>query len=335
MTDQTNAESANAAPGDAARPAPVVGSKRDGIAIAAIVLAVASLAVAGSVPFWLPLLTAPNGEAALDQRLAAASAALASQEARLARIEARVQQLGAMPDQAPAIAALGDRVGALERRPDSFAAAQDAVAQSRRDAAAASARLDAIDAQVARLAATPVQEPSSDRLLLLAIEELRASVAGSGPFAGALAATEALARGNDAAIAALAPLEAWAATGIPSTALLAHQFTADIAPAILNAAAPKSESDDWDERVLSAVRRLVVIRRVDDRSDPTAVAVKRAEAALATGDLAGAAAAVKSLSGLPAAAAPWLDEAGRRLAAEDALGKLTQMIAAKLGEAGH
>ncbi len=195
MTDEPNAVSATAAP---VPPAPTAGRRRNGLAIAAIVIAVAGLVVAGSVPWWTPLIAAKNGD---DQRLAAASAALAAQDTRIARLEARVQQLAAVPDPAPTIAALGDRVGVIERKPDT--------------SAAMSARLDDVENRLTRLAAAQAQGPSSDRMLLLAVEELRGDVARSGPFTGALAATEALARGDDAAMAALAPLEAWGASGIP------------------------------------------------------------------------------------------------------------------------
>ena len=68
--------------------------------------------------------------------------------------------------------------------------------------------------------------------------------------------------------------------------------------------------------------RLVTIRPVgaDAEGDHAAARVARAEARLADGDLAGAVAELEGLEGAPAAAAaPWLEQARTRLAAENAL----------------
>jgi hypothetical protein len=71
--------------------------------------------------------------------------------------------------------------------------------------------------------------------------------------------------------------------------------------------------------------RLVTIRPVgaDAEGDHAAARVARAEARLADGDLAGAVAELERLEGAPAAAAaPWLEQARTRLAAENALHSL-------------
>jgi hypothetical protein len=76
------------------------------------------------------------------------------------------------------------------------------------------------------------------------------------------------------------------------------------------------------ERAAGNLMRLVTIRPVgaDAEGDHAAARVARAEARLADGDLAGAVAELEGLEGAPAeAAAPWLEQARTRLAAENAL----------------
>lgn len=306
--------------------------------IAAIIAIVAVLAVAGSAPFWAPLLPwGAGGDAALEARVQASEAARRAAEARVARLEAQMQQLessarNAAP--ASALTALSDRLASLERRPDTTAQSAQELAQLRQDIAGLSPRLDAIEARLGKLAAAQSAEGGTDRMLFLALAALRASIAGSGPYQGELAAVEALARGDGTVAAALAPLAASAQSGIPSTALLADRFASETAPAIFRAAAAgPAAGGNWGERILSRIRSLVIIHRVDGGSgDPTEAAVARAERALGAGDLAGAVAAVTSPSGAASeAAAPWLALAERRLAAETALDRLAQQVAQRLG----
>jgi len=304
--------------------------------IAVLAALVVALLVAGSASFWTPLLPWSSGDTAtLEARVQAAETARKADEARIARLEPQLQQLeaagrGAAP--ASALAALGDRVAALEHRPDSAAQSAPALAALRQDVAGLSARLDAIEARLGKVAAAQSEEGGSDRMLVLSIAALRAAVAGSGPYQGELAAVDALAR-NDATVAsALQPLEASAASGLPSTALLAERFTSETMPAIFRAAtAGPATGEGWGERILARIRSLVIIHRVDGGGDPTDAAVARARRALDAGDLAGAVTAVKALSGAAAdAAAPWLALAERRLAAQAALDHVAQQVAQRL-----
>ena len=174
-------------------------------------------------------------------------------------------------------------------------------------------------------------------MVLVALAGLRAALTDSGPFAGELAAVKAASHDDSDVAAALRPLAAAAATGIPSTALLAERFNTQTAPRIFSSAeatAPASDAN-WGARILARIRALVVVHRIDG-GDPTETAVAHAQRALATGDLAAAVAAVTALSGAPAeAASAWLALAQQRLAAEDALAKLTQQLATHVAGAGH
>jgi hypothetical protein len=306
--------------------------------IAAIVAIVVALLVTGSAPFWAPLLPWSTGaDAALEAQVQAAETARRAAEARVARLEAQMQQIeSSARNAAPAasLAALTDRIASLEHRPDTTAQSAQDLARLRQDIAGLSSRLDAIEARLDKLAAAQTAEGGNDRMLFLAIAALRAAVSGSGPYQGELAAVDALAHGDGVVMAALQPLAGAAQSGIPSTAVLADRFARETAPAIFRAAAAGPASGaNWSERILARVRSLVVIHRVDGGSgDATEAAVAQAERALDAGDLAGAVAAVQTLTGTASeAATKWLAAADRRLAAERALDNLAQQVAQRLG----
>jgi uroporphyrinogen-III synthase len=304
--------------------------------IAVLAALVVALLVAGSAPLWTPLLPwSPGGDAALEQRVQAAETARRAAEARIARLESQTQQLesgarNAAP--ASALASLNDRVAALEHRPDTAAQTAQDLTTLRQAIAGLSARLDTIEAKLGKVAAAQSEEGGSDRMLFLAVASLRAAMAGSGPYQGELAAVETLAQGDATLDATLQPLAAAAASGLPSTALLAERFQNETAPAIFRATAAGDVSGDgWGERILARIRALVVVHRVDGGGDPTDTAVARARRALDAGDLAGAVAAVKPLSGAAAkAATPWLAAAEQRLDAQNALDRAAQLVAQRL-----
>lgn len=326
------------------------------------------LALAALSPFWAPPLRGllPWGgpssaarQADLAQQLAAAEQ---SRTAALDRAAALQQQLEAAQqasrqNAAAASAAkdLGERLDRVERRVDSAAAAMregETAALSplrtqlqQLDAATRemAARLDRAEQRLAALAADESASGArADRVLLIALDQLRAAVATSRPFAAELEAVQALAKDRPELAAALAPLKDAAAAGYPGTAVLARRFATEAAPAILRAnAAPTGPG--WGEQALAKLRSLVVIRRTDVAAadDPVEAATATAEAALANGDLAGAVGALDRLSGAPAQAAqPWLDAARPRLQAEQALARagaeLAQRVAADgAGSAGR
>ena len=106
-------------------------------------------------------------------------------------------------------------------------------------------------------------------------------------------------------------------------------------------AAATPTGDSFGERALARVQSLITIRRVGapgkpvTSGDPTENAVNTAEAALAGGDLAGAVAAIKALTGPGAdAAKPWLAEAEGRLGAENALAKVEAYATAQVVAGG-
>jgi hypothetical protein len=236
--------------------------------------------------------------------------------------------------------ALGDTIADLRKRiEDGAAAARDA--RERADAVAKSSGADAndalrkeVEALTTRLAALEHAErttdqrvqqsmtgASADRAVRLAVAAgaLRAAVERGVPFTAELAAAKAL--GADAA--ALAPLEGFAAAGVPSTEILARDFD-KLEPAMSTAAAPASHDGGVLGRLQANAERLVRVRPVGDTpGDDPAAALARAGAKAHRGDIAGTLAEVERLpAAAQAPAADWIKTAKARNAALEAARQL-------------
>jgi len=310
----------------------------------ALSLLVLALALVGTAPYWapsvLPLLpwAPPQPEAqtsALAARLDAAEAAQSKMAAQLAQVESEQQQQpqAPPPNYGAILQPLVGRLNALEQRTaNSSAQGSSALTQSIQQMGA---RLDGFDAKLGKLAAAQASGDETDRALLAAVAELRAAMAGSGPFDGELQSVAALAHNDSDIAAALQPLSGAAVAGLPSAALLAVQFRTETAPAILHAtAAAPNSTGDLGDRVLAEIEGLVTVRRIDASgtpSDPTEAAVRAAEASLDKGDLAGAIAALNGLRGGAADAAhPFIAAAQQRLDAERAVAGVAQKLMTRL-----
>jgi hypothetical protein len=281
---------------------------------------------------------------------------------RLARAEANL----ATPRSAPTEPAVLERLGAAEsmqralnatiadlrqRIDDLAAVARDA--KTRADAAADTAakvpQADAalrteVEALAARVAALEHAEratdrridqsmtgASSDRAVRLAVvaDALRAGVARGTPFTAELAAAKTL----GAEAAALAPLEAVAAAGVPSAEKLAQDLD-KLAPAMLSAAAPPTRDGGILDRLQANAERLVRIHPVGEAAgDDPAAGLARAGAKAHRGDIAGALAEVERLPpAVKAPAADWIKAAQARVAATDAARQLLATSLAALGK---
>ncbi|MGA3305928.1 MAG: hypothetical protein ABSC26_07975, partial [Stellaceae bacterium] len=254
------------------------------------------LALVATSPYWAPSLSSvlpwgmPGG---------AGNPALGG---RLDAIEQKLSQLANQPNEAGATPDLT----AIQSKLQDQAAAQDKLDQ----------RLGALEARVANLSDDP------QRLLLISLGQLSAAIETSRPYAGELGSAEALASKRPDILAQLKTLDAASAVGIPGAAVLARQFSQDVAPAMLRAGADSNAAaDSWWQRVLARLRSLVVIRRTDadgqQSADPVVAAVSTAEAALDQGDVAGAVSTVETLpADTRTPAQPWLVLAHKRLDAE-------------------
>lgn len=272
--------------------------------------------------------------AGLDQRalteLAARLGAAEQAVGRLAGVEAGLTKLEtAFGAPRPAVTdqALAARIAALETalrpladlgpRVDALAVAQKnapiaAPAANQGELAALAARVAAlekiIEQRVARPTAGGADQPG--RIAFVAVA-LRAAAERGDPFAQELSAAKVLA--PDAAM--LAPLEPYAATGVPRPVTLARELS-QIATPMLNAMGPPREGGIID-RLQQNAERLVRIRPISEGAgdEPTTI-VARAEVKATHGDIAGA---LSELARLPEAArAPaqgWIRKAEMQVAA--------------------
>jgi hypothetical protein len=248
---------------------------------------VAAPAASGQVPDLAPITARV---AALEQRPVANVAPL---EARIAALEARP----------PADSQLAGRIDALSARAESLDTAQRA-AQS--DLVR---RLDANDARIAAV------ERSAGQIAALADRE--------GRVARVQAAQVALNAGQRLGDVSGAPpaLARFANASPPTEAALRLSFPSAAREA-LAAARPPSEGKPLLARLWAETQDLVTVRQGDRVlvGDPAAGVLARARAALDAGDLAGAVAAVATMTGAPAdAMAGWLADARALLEARAAL----------------
>jgi hypothetical protein len=249
---------------------------------------------------------------------------------------------------------LEEKIGVVARRTDDI----DLIARDARDKAAASAaaiaeltqkmaRLSStsdLDASISRIAALErlvgtVQAElakrgvgeNGDRPVRLAVtaSALNTAVERGDAFAAELAAAKQLA--GDAG--ALAPLEPFAATGLPSAAALGRELAALTNTLAQTSGAPPREGG-FLERLQANAERLVRIRPLDEPpgDDPAAVLTRIEQRALQA-DLPGA---LTELAKLPAparaAAQTWIAKAQARLAAVAASRRFAADAFAALGK---
>jgi len=281
-------------------------------------------------------------EAALaNPRPAAMDPAFAN---RLATLEGEVK---AMAETVSIIGRRGDDIAVTARearqRADATAAALAELTQKvtrlgapaveRRELDALVSRVDAIErgekaveAELARRSAD-----GSDRPLRLAVvaATLKGAVERGDPFAAELTSAKSLAADPKV----LAPLEPFAASGVPTAAALARELSA-LAPALYQAAGTPAREGGFLDRLQASAEKLVRIRPVEEiaGSDPAAI-ISRVEVRAAQADLAGA---LAELAALPAAARapaePWIKKAQARAAAVDASRRFAADALAALGK---
>ncbi len=163
----------------------------------------------------------------------------------------------------------------------------------------------------------------------VAAQALQAAVERGDPFAAELAAAK-MAVPN---AQGLAPLEPFAANGLPSAATLARQLS-EVTPAILRAAAAPEPAGGFLDRLQANAERLVRIRPIDEApgDDPVAV-VSRAQAKASRSDLTGAVAELNALpANLRAPADDWIKKVEARTAAVNVSRRLVADALAALGK---
>jgi hypothetical protein len=287
--------------------------------------------IAGALKRIEGAIQAQKPDAALASRLAAAEAAVKAQADGLAALARRVDEVAGAAQTALAQAkAAADAAEAAKNTAKSTA--QPEVARGDLDALAG--RIAALEAAVKAVSETAAQNASSadDRVarLIVATEALRANVERGAPFQAELAAAKAL----GATAGATAPLEPFAATGVPSAAALAHDLAA-LLPALQQAAAPAAGAGDnsFLGRLEANAKQLVRVTPVDaPPGDNPASVVARIGVDATHADVAGAIADIAKLPDAAAApAAAWMQKAKAREAAIAAARHLAATALAALG----
>jgi len=321
-----------------ALPSPPEASPRRGggaIAVAAAIVVIVG-AVIATTPFWAPAVMhlLPWGQAeqkpqpaAPDPALAAARAEAGRQAATIQQLNQRIAVLEAKP--APDTSGLQQRVAALEAKPPpDLSGVQQQLASLSKTAADLGQQIAALGKAEQQQAAG---DPKTTALALTALQ-IRGAIEVGRPFAPEYQALVALSRDHPDIAAAAAPLADAAETGVASRAVLTERLR-QLAPQIATARPPAKNT--LKSQVIARLRSLVTIRRVDGTDEtPAEAAVSEAQNDMASGDLAGAIAALDKLDGpAKAAAAPWLKIAKARLAVETALRRVQVALTAALGSA--
>jgi hypothetical protein len=268
----------------------------------------------------------PQPDPALLSRLAAAEASTKSLSDSLAALTRRVDDVATA-----AQGALAQAKNASTAADAAKSAAQAGVARNDLDALAA--RIAPLESAVKTLADDIKHETATadDRAarLTVAAEALRATVERGAPYQSELAAAKSL--GADPS--ATAPLEAFAASGVPGAAALGREL-ASLVPALQQAAEPASSNSSFLARLESNAQHLVRITPVDapPGDDPSSV-VTRIGVDAAHADIAAALADIAKLpdTAKPLAAA-WVEKAQARNAAIAASRKLAADALAALSK---
>jgi hypothetical protein len=251
-----------------------------------------------------------------------------------AAIKADRQQSAAVTADRAALQQLERRVEGIEAQSSSRAESEAAELQKIQQELSRTAntvadlaqRLPGLERQVQSQGDSERKEAMQTLMLL----QIREAVEQARPFQAEYSAFKAL--DDDPRLASAAePLAEAARNGVASHAVLSKRLT-ELAEQIANAKEPPPASD-WGAQALARIRGLVTIRRINGaaQTGPEA-AVSAAQTALARGDLAGAVAALETLTGASAdAARPWLQMARERLSVEQALDQVQQLLTARIG----
>ena len=316
--------------------------------------------------FWMVGVVPPQQTAAAPGAQGAKAASTDEISSRLDKIQQALQAPHADQALAARVAAaeaqtksLGDSLAALNRRLDEVAAAsQSALAQAKTAAAAATDamknaartgveqsdvdalnnRIAALDNRIAALESTmkslstdAQRTPSADdraARLTVAAEALRAAVDRGAPYQAELAVVQAL--GADQT--ATAPLEPFAADGLPNAAALAHEF-ALLTPSLLQASGAAPRESSFLGNLEAHAQKLVRITPIEAPAgdDPSSV-IARINIDAARGDIAAALAGIARLpESARALAASWVKKAEAREAAIAASRRIAADALAAIG----
>lgn len=284
-------------------------------------------------------------------------------EERLAGLEARVDELGQSLEQAAAgegggngaaqpvavaqppapdlsqpVAELDQRLGRLEsdlQRLDRLEGEVQRLAGMEQGLAGVQSAVSEVRSEVQTAVDRAEQQASQPAAAVLAVNQLAEALGRSDGYARQLEAVRAIVGENPQLTEPLDRLEAWSDAGLSTLAQLQGDF-----PAVAQRVARteySSGGEGWLDDVTNRLASLVTVRKVGDAalaSGGTDAALAQAEAALRSGDLAGAVKALEGLQGqAQEAASSWLTKARDRVAADKAMADLRLAAIAQLDAA--
>lgn len=278
--------------------------------------------------------TPPSGEGRvgdLEGRVAAVDATLASLTDRVASLERAIRDAAAAAraagERADRAANLVDAHGTQQQDRSALEDLANRVATIESQQAALQQKQEELD----RLAGRMTPPDKAVRVATVAVA-LRSAVERNSPFTAELATARSL--GLDEG--ALAALEPFAATGLPTRSELFHSLSAFL-PELRRLSLPPDRDLGYLDRLGASALKMLNIRPVQDQpgDDPAAV-MSRIEFRMAQQDVE---AMLADLDKLPAPAKefaqPWRTKALARQAALEAARRIASVSVAKLGEAAQ
>lgn len=264
---------------------------------------------------------------AMDKSLAMLREGLASHRAHLDRLTKAIDEIKAAPRDASAaaVAAAAPDLSAVESRIAQLDAKTQALsadsAQFKETVLAAQARAESKAAEVKP--APPADDIKLRRVI--AANSLDLAVRQGEPFAAALGTAKQLS--DDASV--LKPLESFAATGVPGTAVLSRDLLA-LLPQLETKSDAASAGGGWLDRLQANATKLIKFRRNGAvAGDDNAAVLSRVAAAAQRSDITDA---KRELSALPQAdrakAQPLIDSWIARVDARDAALAASRQFAA-------
>jgi hypothetical protein len=302
-------------------------------ALSSAIIAAFSGACAAALVIGAAWLLRSPDEVALAAATPQSNAAIDALATRVADLEGKSSKVVASaPDPVPAariealeksLASLRGEMSGLRSQSDKLAAAINEVKSTPRESAspvdlsAINERMDRIERGTRAQSAAIAQEsekPADDMPLrrVVAAALLDVSVRSGDPYAGALGAAKSLADNPDA----LKPLEAFAASGVPSAAALSRELLTVVPKLSPPAQETSTTGSGIIDRLQAGAAKLVRIERTDAVGNDPGAVVARITAAALRNDYAEARRELKTLAPADRAAAQaWLDKSDARDAA--------------------
>jgi len=305
---------------------------------AAAISAIVTSAITGAVTAALVIAAAwyvgwPGETAPSMTAPPADTAAIDTLTSRVADIESRSARPSATaPDPAAAarvealeksIASLRTEIAGARAQSEKLAVDVNAVKSAPREVAAApdlgaiNERLSQIErvtraesAEIAQQANKPADDAALRRVVVASM--LDVAVRQGEPFAAALAAAKSLAADADT----LKPLDDFAASGVPSAAILSRELLTLVPKLSPPAPEPATTGSGIIDRLQAGASKLVRIERTDAVGNDRSAVIARVTAAALRNDSADARRELNTLAPADRAAAqPWLDKVDERDAA--------------------